>query len=265
MAARGIHIISGPSAAACLREGLDINRESVLISHDVLSAGPLLPLDSLENWTRRRHEYLKSMDDRFAFIDEDCDLLSNAEVLRASERLTLWIGTGLSEQLLFLWVVELLKFLDADLAKFNVVQFDQSPFEIVNVGVLKPIQFQQHPNPLLLDGTRLREARTAWAAVTAPDPGRLLSFLTAEKPALPQLQRSLHALLYRYPGSKSGVNAWDAVVMVRPRRRTQGRPRDWPHDGPTWTFRLGRRRLLVRAPSPIGRSHAEPPARHSCW
>jgi hypothetical protein len=215
MPSNDIHIIAGSSAAACLREGLGLRRESVLISHDVLSAGPLLPLDSLANWTRRRHDYLASMSDddqRFAYDDEACDLLSNNELLRQAQRVTLWIGTGLADQLLLLWVIELFRFLDADLTRLNIVQFDNGPQEIVSVGVLQPAQFQHRPR-LALDDQRRQEARAAWEAVTSADPAPLLRLLSAEGSSLPLLHRSLHALLYRYPNSKSGVNAWEYQLL----------------------------------------------------
>jgi hypothetical protein len=212
MAQTEIHIIQGPSAAACLRQGAGVDPDSLLINYDILSCGPLRPLGSLNDWTRLRQDYLTWLsgdDQTFTFSDQDHDLLSNPEVLQRARRITLWIGTGLAEQLLLLWVIEFLKYLATDLATFRVVQFNrQGNAETVGVGVLNPSQFGQHPDPLTLDDTAFREAGAAWVGVTASEPAALLSFLSAERHSLPLLQRSLVGLLHRYPDSTSGLNAW---------------------------------------------------------
>src|SRR5688572_7272807 len=122
-----IHIAPGPSAGGCLQAGLGLPRELLLINNDVLSCGPLPSLDSLDDWRDVREAYLRSIDREyptFAFADQDRDLFTNRERLRAAGKITVWIGTGLAEQLLLVWVLGLLQRLDVDSAKLQLVQFD---------------------------------------------------------------------------------------------------------------------------------------------
>lgn len=134
-----IHIAPGPSAGGCLQAGLGLSRERVLINHDLLSCGPLPSLDSLDDWRDVRQAYLRSLDGEnptFAFAEQDRDLLTSPKRLRAAGTITLWIGTGLAEQLLLVWVVAFLRRLGVDTSKLQTVQFDRDrKFEIVCVGV----------------------------------------------------------------------------------------------------------------------------------
>ena len=59
----------------------------------------------------------------------------------------------------------------------------------------------------------MRETADAWTAVTAPEPDALQTILRARERTLPFLQRSLFALLYRYPGLRTGVNAWEYQLL----------------------------------------------------
>jgi hypothetical protein len=61
MAEAEIHIVPGPSAGACLQEGLGLAPKALLIDHDCLSCGPLQSLESLEDWRRVRQDYLRSI------------------------------------------------------------------------------------------------------------------------------------------------------------------------------------------------------------
>jgi hypothetical protein len=147
--------------------------------------------------------------------DQDRDLFSNRERLRAAGKITVWIGTGLAEQLLLVWVLGLLQRLDVDSAKLQLVQFDRDrTYEIVSVGLLNPTQFKDHPQPTRVDDAAMREAADAWMAVTNPEPEKLLDLLlTSRERSLPFLQRSLVALLYRYPDARTGLNAWEYELL----------------------------------------------------
>jgi hypothetical protein len=93
----------------------------------------------------------------------------------------LWLGTGLPEQLMLIWVVALLRRLEVDAGSCRVVQFDfDRKHEVVAVGVLNPSQFKEHPQPTRLDESAMHEATTAWKAVTASEPDALLGFLGTE-------------------------------------------------------------------------------------
>jgi hypothetical protein len=212
-----IHIVAGPSAAACLREGLALTRDQMLIHYDLLSCGPLRSLESLEDWRNLRQGYLQSLDSEdqsFRFADKARDVLTHCEELRQARTITLWLGTGLAEQLMLVWVVALLHRLGISADTCRVIQYNlDRAYEVVAVGVLDPPQFKEHPEPVVLDDASVREATAAWEAVTASEPDALLTFLSDQRGSLPFLQRSLISLLYHYPDLSTGLNAWEYQLL----------------------------------------------------
>src|SRR5687767_6632085 len=116
----------------------------MLIHHDLLACGPLPPIESMEQWRRVREGYLQTLDPEdasCAFEGQPRDLFTNRERLRTATRITLWVGTGLGEQLLLLWTVALLRHLAVDRTICRIIQFGyEGRNEIVCVGVLNPAQ-----------------------------------------------------------------------------------------------------------------------------
>src|SRR5262245_4703059 len=212
-----VHIVAGPSAAACLQEGMALPPDQVLIHHDLLSCGPLPGLDSLEHWRDVREGYLRSLDiegPNLVFADQDRDVLTRHESLRSARTITLWVGTGLAEQLMLVWVVALLRRLEVDAGKCRVVQFSlDRKHEVVAVGVLDPLRFKEHPQPTGLDESTVQEAMAAWKGVTAPEPDALLAFLADRQHSLLFLHRALSSLLHHYPDLSTGVNAWEYQLL----------------------------------------------------
>jgi hypothetical protein len=143
----------------------------VLVHHDLLSCGPLPALESLDGWRDVRESYLRSLDiewPSFSFAEQDRDLLTNRERLRSAETITLWLGTGLAEQLMLVWVIAVLRKLGADAGRCRIVQFNlDRKHEVVAVGVLDPLRFKEHPPPTGLTESAIQEATTAWEAVTS--------------------------------------------------------------------------------------------------
>jgi hypothetical protein len=165
-----IHIVAGPVAAACLREGMALTSDQVLIHYDLLSCGPLRSLESLEDWRELRQGYLQSLDGEdqsFRFADRARDVLTHCEELRHARTITLWLGTGLADQLMLVWVVALLHKLGISTETCRVIQYNlERAYEVVAVGVLEPAQFKKHPEAVALDDASVRESTAAWEAVT---------------------------------------------------------------------------------------------------
>jgi hypothetical protein len=261
-AAGELHIVAGDSAAAWLQQALRLNRADVLVHHDLLSCGPLPPMAPLDRWRAVRERFLVRLwpeDVGFSFDTSPRDLLTNASRFTAAARVTLWIGTGLAEQLFLIWVLAWSRHLGADLGRLRVVQFVATgDYEVVGVGVLHPDQFQTGPAPVGLDAPEVDEASRAWAAVTASTPDALLRFLAEGDHPLPFLRRSLRALLYHYPDAETGVNAWERELLRHVREHGPRRHRvvghtmagdlpfpEWVSDGYVWDRlrRLGDSRL----------------------
>ena len=160
-----IHIVPGPSARGVIREALGLTPESLLINEDLLSCGPLPPIDSLDRWQGVRNTYWKAVhrhDPAWSDLDSYRDWASDAERLRAAERITLWIGTGLAEQLLLIWTLNVLQRLDVAFDRFRFVQFAPNErVDPISIAVLDPAQFKQHPPPTTMDRAMVRQATAA--------------------------------------------------------------------------------------------------------
>lgn len=234
-----LHIVAGPSAAACLQEGVALSAAQVTVHHDLLSCGPLPSLDSLEDWQEVRETYLQSLDiegPSLLFAGQDRDVFTNRERLRSARTITVWLGTGLAEQLMLVWVVALLHRLKVDAGKCRLVQFGfdrrhERTHEVVAVGVLNPSRFKEHPQPIRLEESAIHEATMVWKAVTAREPDALLAFLADRNHSLPFLQRGLTALLHHYPNLVSGLNAWEYQLLRYVRDEGPKATRSGIHNG----------------------------------
>ncbi len=129
MTPRELHIVRGDSAGGTLKLALGLKTGNLLVSADSISYGPLPALTSLADWQHVRAEYWQNLDTtQSAFeLAAEFDLLKNVDLLRESESIVLWIGTGPDEQLLLVWMVQLLRMIEVRLERFRVVQFDRVP------------------------------------------------------------------------------------------------------------------------------------------
>jgi hypothetical protein len=215
MTSNEIHIVSGFSAAGTLRQAL--RPAALLVSDDVLSCGPLPPLDSLDHWLWIRESYLRTLaldDPEISLTGDDDHLLADPSRLCAADSLLLWIGTTLNEQLLLVWIVQLLRLLGIEMERLRVILFTRDGFgDVVGVGMCRPDQLRAHPAPEPLTDAALAQIDRAWAAITAPEPSGLLAFLAEGAGPLPFLSRSLQCLLDYYPDATTGLNHWETTLL----------------------------------------------------
>lgn len=217
---REIHVAPGPSAGGCLNQVLRPAPGTLLANHDVLSCGPLLPIESLEQWWRLREDYLRTVDDPelppFSFAKGGRDLLGNIDLLRDAGTIVLWVGTGLAEQILLVWLVQVLRLVGVGLERLRVIQFSAHPtqgWEVYSVGLLHPDALASHTPARGLSDEEIASLDAAWAAITAPEPERLLRLISGPPGPLPFLHRSLRGLLNRYPAFTNGLNWWDTQLL----------------------------------------------------
>jgi hypothetical protein len=215
---RELHIAPGTSAGGCMKQAFNLPAGSLLDDQDLLSIGPLPPLRTIDEWRRIRQEYLQTLypEFPFSFADFQRDLLSNTQSLREANSVTLWIGTGLAEQLLLSWMVQLFRVLGIDPEKMRVIQFSHDPItgdEIQSTGMLNPEALKAHPPAISLNEAALASLVAAWSAVTAPEPKKLVAFLNAEPGPLPFLQRSLQSLMFRFPDVETGLGHWEMELL----------------------------------------------------
>jgi len=215
-------IVNGDSAAASLCQAFGLDPESVLVQHDVLSCGPLPALEPIEQWRRLREQFWQQICNVPTSPPLSRDLLRNTDRLREAQAVLLWLGSGLSDQLLLPFTVHLFKSLGIELAKLSAVQFSQlpgKPVEIVGLGMLAPNELRSHPAPESLSAAGIIELCKAWTAVVAPEPGRLLAFLREGVAVYPFLRRALKTLIARYPDEQTGLNYidWDLLELSKTR------------------------------------------------
>lgn len=216
---RELHIAAGTAAGGCLVQAFNLAADELLSNQDCLSCGPLLPLHDLDEWRRLRERYLRTLyldDPEFSFGAFHRDLLTNTPTLARAEKITIWIGTGLAEQLLLAWMPQFSRLLEIDPRKLQVIQFEHDPIngaEIQSVGILDPEKLKVHPPACFLDAIAVATLDEAWSAVTAPDPTALVALVAAEPAALPFLRRSLGYLLWRFPDADSGLGYLDRLLL----------------------------------------------------
>lgn len=215
---RQLHIAPSASAGGCLKQALNLPSDQLLDNDDLLSCGPLLPMRSLAEWIKMREDYAQPLYAGFEFklAGFPRDLLSQTEIVRDAESITLWVGTGLAEQLLLVWMPQFLRLIDVDPERLRVIQFSTVPNhlpEIQSVGLLNPDRLKDHPTPARIDRSSMALLDAAWAAITANEPWPLVEFLTDDAGPLPFLKRSLRWLIYRFPDVESGLSALQTQLL----------------------------------------------------
>jgi hypothetical protein len=211
-----LFIVNGESAAGSLRQALALDPTSILVQHDVLSCGPLLPFESLAQWRRVRDEFWRRTCHGPASSEFSRNLLQNADELREAREIFLWMGSGLSDQLLLPSTARLFELVGTEPAKLSTVQFVRFPdklLEIVGLGMLAPMELKNHPAPEPISAAGIAEIKKVWTAVTAPTPHGLLAFLREGAPVFPLLRRALMTMVSRYPDAQTGLSYIDWELL----------------------------------------------------
>jgi hypothetical protein len=208
-----VHVLLGDTAAGTFAASRAGDGGGVLTLRDALSCGPLVPIADVRSWERLRSAYWEGL----GFPVELGFVSGDAAALAVADRIVLWIGTALGEQVTLAWLPAWLRAIGADPARLEVVQFhrDGEGEEILGLGALHPDQIAAHPTAVRLSVPDLAELDVAWRAVTAPEPDALMAYLASPRERLPLLERALRSLLSRYPDAVSGVSAKEMRLLRR--------------------------------------------------
>lgn len=215
-----VHIVPHPSAAVSFREAFGADKV-VFANCDDLSCGPIREFTSIDAWVAVREAYWGSLWDLGdgRFFDHPRDVLVGVETLRDASSIVLWTGSGLDEQLLLVWIPQLLHRLDVPISRLRLVQFEPGPGEsVARVARMNPRRLAKHPSPRSLDAAALADLNAAWAAITEGAPTALLSFLSNDSESVPLLRASLRSLMGRFPDAVSGLNEWKERLLALTRR-----------------------------------------------
>lgn len=215
-----IHIAHGDSAGGTIRLSINPKPGNLLVNLDPVSYGPLVAFNSVEEWRLTRESYFNPI--FFELYDSpleehEYDILLNTEKIKRADKVILWLGSGLEEQILLVWVVQLFKIISADIEKLRVIQFFKEPnkgFEVVSIGVLNPDQLLAHPTPRTLSNEEIQYMAKVWDVLTASKPDALMGLIN-DKPqgTLNLLHRSLKYLLGRFPHYITGLTYWDNELL----------------------------------------------------
>lgn len=214
-----LHVIGNESGAGSLKVALRLSRDRVLVNEDPISCGPAPATNDLRVWRSTRENFLRGMYigwPDFSFDQcTDHGLLMNADRLGQESLVIVWVGCGLSEQLLLAWVIFLFDQMTVDTSKLQIVQFESlSPNQrILGMGELSPDNIRQfRPEPRRLNSEEIRELRRVWHIFTSSDPTVLATYVAKTSP-MPLLHQAVCQLVYRYPCIRSGLGIWDEKLL----------------------------------------------------
>ena len=108
-----LHIFTGDAAAMTVGGALGIPEDQLLIQHDVISCGPVRAFASRGEWISARDDFWQEVCGGPALEEFPEDLVVDAEEIGRADRVTLWVGAGLSDRLLLptvLWLSDLVGF-----------------------------------------------------------------------------------------------------------------------------------------------------------
>jgi hypothetical protein len=214
-----INIVCGDSAAGALVASRRVSANSILIQPDILSCGPLLNYQSLEEWRTEREQFWQQIWDGPeppVFEPPERYLTTARERLQDAGRLVFWVGCGLSDQLMLASTPRVLELAQTGKTELSLAQFYERPGSTVLVnglGSLTPGQIADGPVPEPVAEQLCEAWRAAWRAVIAPDPDPLLELLATTGPVDSPLHNALALLLDRYPDPASGISVWDQRLV----------------------------------------------------
>jgi hypothetical protein len=198
-------------------------QEGLIVAWDQLSCGPWIDFDDLDEWNHIRQEFTRSLDPEVCYggperdDEEEYDLIPDADLILDADSVFLWMGSGLPDQLLLVWLARFFECVGADVRRFRVVQFSQLHdvvYEVFSVQTLNPETVRKHGVPRSLTRVELDYLAEVWDALVSEVPLPMLRILAETgKTPLPRLKRSLRSMLGRYPDSDSGLPQWDRVLL----------------------------------------------------
>src|SRR4051812_28827979 len=102
-----LHLFTGDAAAMTVGAALGLSADQVLIQHDVISCGPVRAFATREEWIDARDDFWQEVCGGPTFEEFPKDLAVDAQEMARADRLTLWVGAGLSDRLLLPTVMKL--------------------------------------------------------------------------------------------------------------------------------------------------------------
>jgi Domain of unknown function (DUF1835) len=220
----GLHIVLGESAGGTFTR-VFFARDRLLIDQDVLSCGPTPRCADLAAWTKLRHDFWSSFvpGNTGEHVHSRFNLVDNAKRLAEAERVHVWAGTGVSEQLFIAFVVFLVKFVGGDPERIALVLFEMSGRKrVIGLGELDESQLREAPDSRAMTVDETQVYLNAWDALTSPDPAVLAGFARDHGEANRWLKLAMQLMTRRFPDRRSGLTYWDHELLSRVKTRGPG-------------------------------------------
>lgn len=219
-----INIINGDSAAGSFKFAFHTKRDEIVVFRDVLSCGPLQKFSNFENWQLLRESFWRDTDsNNYEYIQSfkglPRDFYNNFVTLKSVSECKLWIGTGLSDQLLLAFIIHLFDNFNFDFNKLLIIQFEKikstngNCYPVQGLGLLHPNQIKDHPISFNINTKQIKYAKLAWEAFTDSSPKQYIRFMKDSDEIMPLLKNAMSYVHYRYPKSTNGLSSWDDSLL----------------------------------------------------
>jgi len=214
----GLHVILGDSAGGIFNRVFGPLRGRLLVERDVLSVGPTPKCRSLEAWEAMRNEFWNGVVPCAPGLPfaELRNLADRARQLQEADYLTLWSGTGLSEQLSIAFTLHLADPESSSPERISIVQYEKlhtRDEEVCGTGILNEQNMSEHPPAVPLSSETHSDYLHLFAALTSDDPTRFERFAGERPSANRWLLRAARLMLRRFPDKHSGLPYWDRILL----------------------------------------------------
>jgi hypothetical protein len=219
-----MNILHGDSAAGSFKAAFQLNDDGLLVFRDILSCGPLIEFTDITRWQKQRLSFWSEVCsnncvDMQAITTLPGDFYSNFSIFKAAPECKLWIGTGLSDQLLLAFIVHLFDALKLDFGKLSIIQFEKfknnkgSYHPVQGLGLLEPEKIKEHPAPSQINEKQIQYVKSAWEAFAAPTPELYMEFMAGDSDVMPLLHIAMSYIYYRYPNVINGLSSSDETLL----------------------------------------------------
>ncbi|MBI1186421.1 MAG: DUF1835 domain-containing protein [Alphaproteobacteria bacterium] len=215
-----LHVVSGDSGAAGIKEAFGLTPDLVLIQRDPVSYGPAPQTSDLREWRAIREQFLKGIHPRFPDFSFDewkqDDLILNFSRLNAAPMIVAWLGEGTADQLFAAWLIHYLRATQCDLAKLHFVTFARGSWRsILSAGELSAEQIRELASgPVPAAAEQADELALVWQSYSSDNPRALATYLDTHAGPL---RDAIAPILMRYPEVKSGLGFWDRLLLENAR------------------------------------------------
>jgi|CXWL01.1.fsa_nt_gi hypothetical protein len=218
--ASALHVVSGDSGAASIKEAYGLTPDRMLIQRDPVSYGPAPQTSDLREWRSIREQFLKGLHPRFPdFSFEEWnqdDLILNFGRLNAAPMIVVWLGEGTADQLFAAWLIHYLRATQCDLTRLRRVTLERGSWRsILSAGELSAGQIRERASePVAVGFEQADELALVWQSYSSDNPRALATYLDNHRGPL---REAIAPILMRYPEVKSGLGFWDRLLLENAR------------------------------------------------